>query len=82
MAADVAVVLPIYPAREERIPGVSSDLVVDEARRLGHGRVVDAPGIDETVALLDDLVEPGDVVLTLGAGNVDRLGDIWLETRR
>jgi UDP-N-acetylmuramate--alanine ligase len=82
MAAEVAVVLPVYPAREEQIPGVSSELVVDAALRLGHRRVVDSPGIDETVALLDDLVESGDVVLTLGAGDVDRLGDVWLETRR
>ena len=36
-------ILPIYPARETPIPGVSAGLVAAAARRLGHGRVVEAP---------------------------------------
>jgi UDP-N-acetylmuramate--alanine ligase len=78
-AAEVAVVLPIYPAREQPIEGVSSLLIVDEAIRLGHGRVVAAPELGRSVEVLDNIVEPGDVVLTLGAGDVHRLGDAWLE---
>ncbi len=78
MAADIAVVLPIYPAREEEIPGVSSQLVVDEAVRLGHQRVVAGPDPDSAAIVLDRLVESGDVLLTLGAGDVYRVGEGWL----
>jgi UDP-N-acetylmuramate--alanine ligase len=79
LAAEVAVVLPIYPAREQPIPGVSSQLVVDEARRLGHGNVVAAPRLEDSLRVLDELVLRGDVVLTIGAGDVDRLGGMLLE---
>jgi len=79
MAADVVLVMPIYPAREEPIGGVSSQLIVEEANRLGHPRIVAAPAADRALTLLDELIEPGDVVLTLGAGDVDAIGRAWLE---
>jgi UDP-N-acetylmuramate--alanine ligase len=79
--AEVAVVLPIYPAREQPIPGVSSRLVVDEALRLGHRHVMCGSELGEPRELLDRLVSPGDVVLTVGAGDVYRLGEEWLEAR-
>jgi UDP-N-acetylmuramate--alanine ligase len=79
LGAEVAIVLPIYPAREEPIEGVSSQLVVDEAERLGHPRVLAGPPIGEAVRQLEELLEPGDVLLTVGAGNVDDLATAWLE---
>jgi len=78
LSAEVAVVLPIYPARERSIAGVTSKLVTDRAVRLGHPRVVCASGLDESVRLLDELTRPGDVVITMGAGDVHRLGEMWL----
>lgn len=77
--AEVAIVLPIYPAREEPIEGVSSRLVVDEALRLGHPKVLEGPPIGEAVHQLEELLEPGDVLLTVGAGDVDGLAAAWLE---
>ena len=79
LGAEVAMVLPIYPAREMPIDGVTAQLVVDEAQRLGHPRVLAGPLPDEAVRELDGLLEPGDVMLTLGAGDVDRVGTMWLE---
>ncbi len=78
LGADVAIVLPIYPAREQPVPGVTNRLVVDAARRSGHRRVMDADSLDAAVELLDRVLRPGDVLLTLGAGNVVRLGEQWL----
>ena len=78
MGAEVAVVLPIYPAREQPIPGVSSELVVDEARRLGHPQVIAGPLLDQALAQIEGIVRPGDVLLTVGAGDVDRLAAAWL----
>ena len=79
LGAEVAIVLPIYPAREKPIEGVSSLLVVEEAERLGHPRVLAGPAIGEAVQQLEEVLEPGDVLLTVGAGDVDDLAAAWLE---
>ncbi len=79
LGAEVAVVLPIYPARERPIEGVSSQLVVDEALHLGHSQVHLGPPISEAARQLDDLLQPGDVLLTIGAGDVDEVATAWLE---
>jgi UDP-N-acetylmuramate--alanine ligase len=78
LAADVVVVVPIYPAREAPIPGVDAELVVSEARRLGHRSVEGAADMAAAVRRVDALLEPGDVLLTLGAGDVYRLAERWL----
>jgi UDP-N-acetylmuramate--alanine ligase len=78
LGADVAFVLPIYPAREEPIPGVTHQLVVDAAQRLGHRHVQGAATFEDTLMGLSRLLHPGDVLLTMGAGNVVRLGETWL----
>jgi UDP-N-acetylmuramate--alanine ligase len=69
-AADTALVLEIYPAREDPIPGVTSQLIADH---LGsHGRLV-GPGEDAVQAVLA-AAAPGDIVLTAGAGDVTAYG--------
>jgi UDP-N-acetylmuramate--alanine ligase len=71
--ADAVVVLDIYPAREDPIPGVTSDLVIDSAR--SHGTdVTAAHSADDAVELLAGMAKPGDLVLTMGAGDVTFLG--------
>jgi UDP-N-acetylmuramate--alanine ligase len=78
VAADVALVLPIYPARESPIAGVDSGLVVDGARRGGHAAVQAVDGMDAALERLSGMLEPGDVLLTIGAGDVHLLAESWL----
>jgi UDP-N-acetylmuramate--alanine ligase len=78
LGADVVVVLPIYPSREQPIPGVSSELVVGAAQRSGHRQARGASSFADALNVLDELLRPGDVLLTLGAGNVVQLGETWL----
>jgi UDP-N-acetylmuramate--alanine ligase len=78
LAADAAVVLPIYPARERPIPGVTHALVVEAALALGHRHAVPAASFDDALRLLGEDLRAGDVLLTLGAGNVVQLGERWL----
>jgi UDP-N-acetylmuramate--alanine ligase len=76
-AADAAVVLDVYPAREraEDFPGVSGLLVAEAAVDAGRGRLVAwAPGFDEAERVLRSLLRPGDLCLVLGAGDIDALG--------
>lgn len=82
-AADLAVVTEIYRAREEPIPGVSG-LQVAEAARAAGATVVFAPLRDELAAEVAPLLRQGDVVLTLGAGDITRLGPelaAWCDSR-
>jgi UDP-N-acetylmuramate--alanine ligase len=71
-AADRAVVTEIYPAREEPIAGVSGKLVVDRLTELRPGMTVGwARRVEDAAALVAALARPGDLVLTVGAGDVD-----------
>jgi UDP-N-acetylmuramate--alanine ligase len=79
LAADVAVVLPIYPARERPMNGVTSAMVVERGLALGHPAITEGPSVDDACAHLEAIVRPGDVLLTVGAGDVDRLAAAWLE---
>jgi len=73
LLADEAVVTEIYASREMPIAGVSGEGVVEAARRGGHRRVrfcADWRGVGE---MLTGEIGAGDVILTLGAGDVYRL---------
>jgi UDP-N-acetylmuramate--alanine ligase len=72
-AADASLVLDIYPAREDPVPGVTSALVLDAARASGAD-VTHAPDQDAVPALLAGMAKPGDLVVTMGAGDVTDLG--------
>jgi UDP-N-acetylmuramate--alanine ligase len=71
--ADVAIVADVYGAREAPVAGVTGQLVADAARGLG-GRVEYQPDRTALSRTVLDLVAAGDVVLTLGAGDVTRVG--------
>jgi UDP-N-acetylmuramate--alanine ligase len=76
-AADVAVALDVYPAREraEDFPGVSGKLIAQAAADAAAGRTVYwLPTFEEAQAVLSPRLRAGDLVLVLGAGDVDRLG--------
>jgi UDP-N-acetylmuramate--alanine ligase len=75
--ADHVVVLDVYPARErpEDFPGVTGRLVAEAAADAAGGRPVAwLPGFDEAERYLRDELRDGDLLLTLGAGNVDAVG--------
>ncbi len=74
LAADRVIVTDVYASREKPIPGVSGELVAQAARAAGHPRVDSCKSWQEARALLEG-VDEGDVVLTLGAGDVYRLGE-------
>ncbi len=70
--ADTVAVLDIYPAREDPIPGVTSTLVTDVLSSLpGY-----APDPAAAVAALVAASEPGDIILTVGAGDVTSYGPV------
>ncbi|MCC6496222.1 MAG: UDP-N-acetylmuramate--L-alanine ligase, partial [Propionibacteriaceae bacterium] len=73
--ADEVLVLGIYPAREDPIPGVTGRLVADAAAAAAApGAVHYVETLAEAAPALAGLVRPGDLVVTLGAGDVTRVG--------
>jgi UDP-N-acetylmuramate--alanine ligase len=74
--ADEAIVLDVYAAREDPEPGVTGELV---ARAVPSGQARYVPEADQVAALVAELARPGDVVLTMGAGDVTKLGPKLLE---
>jgi len=75
--ADEVVVLDVYGAREDPEPGVTGALVADAVPE--GTRTVYAPAFDEVPGIAADAARPGDVVITLGAGDVTVLGPRILE---
>ncbi len=74
MNADVLIVTDIYPARERAIQGISGEIIAEAARNFGHKNVqyiADKTAIPE--ALLR-VVEAGDIVITMGAGDIYQHG--------
>ena len=77
--ADEAVVMDIYPAREDPEAGVTGRLVAD-AVPAGRARYV--PDATQVPAVVTEVAKPGDIVLTMGAGDVTKLGPVILAALR
>jgi UDP-N-acetylmuramate--alanine ligase len=83
LEADVIVVTDVYGAAQDPIPGVTGKLVVHGIARAGSGRrVVYLPHRGDVVGFLEREVREGDLVLTMGCGDVWMLGDAALERIR
>ena len=80
--ADEVVVLDVFGAREDPVPGVTGALVAD-AVPLPAGRVRFVPGLSDVPGAVADVARPGDLVITMGAGDVTVLGpEVLLELER
>ncbi len=73
--SDVLVVLPIYAASEKKIKGVNSRSMCDGIREHGHKEVICKDSLPAAVSDLKEILKPGDILLTLGAGDVWKVGE-------
>ena len=73
--ADVLFISDIYAASEDPIEGVTSEALTNAIKRFGHKEVSYIGGLERAATLLRDYVQPGDLVVTLGAGTVNRVSD-------
>jgi UDP-N-acetylmuramate--alanine ligase len=77
--SDLLVVLPIYAAGEKKIEGVKAIALFEEIQRHGHKNVVYMDGLEAAVSHLKDILTENDILLTLGAGDVWKVGEMLLE---
>ncbi|HEY5705354.1 MAG TPA: UDP-N-acetylmuramate--L-alanine ligase [Terrimicrobiaceae bacterium] len=72
--ADAVFVTDVYPASEKPIPGVSGQMIVDAMRAHGHPHAEFQPNIEHIHRNAGAKIEEGDLVLSLGAGNIHEAG--------
>jgi UDP-N-acetylmuramate--alanine ligase len=78
--AHAACITDVYPAREQPIDGVDGRLIVEELATVRPGmRIGWAPEPEAAARVVASWARPGDVVVTLGAGDVDRVAPLLLE---
>ena len=70
--SDILIVTDIYPAREDKIEGIDGNLVAKAAKELGHRHVHFVPNINDLNEKLDDITQPNDMVIGIGAGTIWR----------
>jgi UDP-N-acetylmuramate--alanine ligase len=74
-SARVVLVTDIYAASEDPIPGVSGEHLAESIERHGHKHVEYAGSVENGIARVLEIAEPGDLVLTLGAGSITKAGE-------
>jgi len=77
--ADFLIITPLYGAGEEPIPGVDSRVLYQGIKNHGHRAVTFCDSIEDSISLLLNQIRPGDLVLTLGAGDIHIVGEELLK---
>jgi len=77
--AEVLVVTDVYPSREKPIEGVTGKLIADTAKEYGHRDVHYLEDKTELPGKLRDIVKDGDIVITMGAGDIYKYGEQFVE---
>jgi UDP-N-acetylmuramate--alanine ligase len=77
--ADKLVIMDIYAAGEKPIPGVSGEALAEGVKKYGHKDVVHIPGREKIVEHMAAVLKKGDLMITLGAGDVWKIGEQVLE---
>lgn len=73
--ADVILITDIYPAREKPIEGVTGKLISDSAIQFGHKNVIYIQNNDEIEDTIKGILQPNDLLITMGAGNIWKIGE-------
>ena len=76
--ADVVLLTDIYAASEEPIEGITAQALAEDIERFGHRNVHYIGAIEEGAKAIAAVVQPGDLVLTLGAGSIWKVSDEFL----
>ena len=78
LLSDVLIVTDVYPAREEPIQGVTGELIAHAAEQFGHKDVHYVADKKSVPGYLLNIVRKGDLVITMGAGDIWKYGDEFL----
>ncbi len=79
MQSDIFICTDIYTSREEPIAGVSGELIIKECEKLGHQNIKYIKDKKDVPAYLSSIKAAGDIVLTIGAGDIYKYGEIFID---
>jgi UDP-N-acetylmuramate--alanine ligase len=79
VGCDLAIVTDVYPSRERPIPGISGEMIAKAARDAGQANLLYVPDRKKVIDEVERSLRSGDVLLTLGAGDVVRVGEEYLK---
>lgn len=77
--SDIFICTDVYPAREEPIEGVTGQLIADAAKSFGHKNVIYVENKHDLPKLLNEIKKDGDIVVTMGAGDIWKIGEKFVE---
>jgi UDP-N-acetylmuramate--alanine ligase len=77
--ADLLIVTEIYAASEEKIEGISGSALAERISKSGHKNVLFAPTKEDVIDAVLQNVSSGDLVITLGAGDIYKVGERLIE---
>jgi UDP-N-acetylmuramate--alanine ligase len=76
--SDIFICTDVYPARENPIEGITGELIANTAKNFGHKNVFYEPDKTKMPELLLKIYEPGDIIITLGAGDIWKQGEKFI----
>ncbi len=82
LLSDVLIVTDIYPAREEPIQGITGELIVNAAKQYGHKEVHYVQDKKRIPEVLRSLTRSGDIVITMGAGDIWKYGEEFVRSKK
>lgn len=77
--SDVFICTDVYPAREKPIEGITGELIANIAKNFGHKNVYYEPDKNKIPDLLKKIYKKGDIIITLGAGDIWKYGEKFVE---
>lgn len=77
---DIFVCTDVYPAREKPIEGITGELIANTAKNFGHKHVYYEPDKTKIPELLSRITKKGDIVITMGAGDIWKFGEKFIES--
>jgi len=77
--SDVFICTDVYPAREEKIEGISGKLISDAAKNFGHKNVLYIEDKNELPQKLNEIKKDGDIIITMGAGDIWKFGEKFVQ---
>jgi len=77
--ADILFIVDIYPASEAPIEGITAEVLAENIKKYGHKNAMYIGELETATEKVCGLLQPGDLVITLGAGSITRLSDEILE---
>ena len=76
--SDVFICTDVYPARENPIEGITGKLIADAAKNFGHKNVIYQEDKNKVPELLQTLVKDDDIIITMGAGDIWKYGEMFV----